>query len=192
MKIFPSILMLLLALSCPMRAQNAIDDLAARLEMARILRDSSKWDESIATYRKLLELDPSNRAAAGELVQVLVWTKQTKEAETLLAGIPEREWTPAAQAAAADLDIQAGRFDAAEKRLRSLLAIEPSDKLKLQLASVLSWKKQYPEAMEIFKALVEANPTDIQLRRKYAQVLGWAGRPDEAADQWKRSLDHVP
>jgi thioredoxin-like negative regulator of GroEL len=183
---------LLLSCCVVLHAQSDIDDSTARLEMARVLRDGGKLAEAEAAYRQVLESKPKDVAAAQELVEVLVWAKKNSEAEAILVAIPEEEWTPTGLSAAADLDIQAGRFEIAEARLRKLQNQAPSDASALRLASVLSWRKAYPESLELFQALVEKNPSDVQLRRKYAQVLGWAGQQEQAAEQWKLSLSPTP
>lgn len=186
---FPLLLALLLPLSLVCAQDQSIDDATARLEMARVLRDGGKLAEAINEYQKVLETDPDNTEAANDLAQALVWSEKADEAAKVLANIPADKLTKTGLDAAIDLDIREGKGEEAEKKLRALLKETPEDdRTLLRLAEVLSWSKQYNESLEIFTGLVERYPDDVQLRRKYAQVLGWAGKPEAAAEQWKTSL----
>lgn len=166
-----------------------IDETQARIEFARVLRAENQWNEAIENYRKVLAVQPENYEVAAELAQTLAWNKQPEAAEKILADIPEEHRTSAAIEVAIDIDIRENRMDAAEQKIRQLLAIAETDPLRFRLASVLSWTKKYDESTKIFADLVERNPSDVQLRRRYAQVLGWAGKSSEASEQWKRSLE---
>lgn len=179
-------------LGCLVAAPAEIDDTTARLEMARVLRDSGQHPAAIAAYQELLQKHPHHRSAACELAEVFIWSKQPEQAAQLLADIPEEEWTPSGWAAAAALDTERGQLAQAEKRWRRLLELQPSDTVRVNLALVLSWQKKYEEALPLLAELVEKNPRDVQLRRNYAQILGWAGKPEAASEQWRLSLEETP
>lgn len=66
---------------------------------------------------------------------------------------------------------------------------EKKDQLLLKVAEIQSWQKKYDESLEKYKLLLKTHPDDIQLRRKYAMVLFWAGKNDEAAKELKTTLD---
>ncbi|RCK80449.1 MAG: hypothetical protein OZSIB_3195 [Candidatus Ozemobacter sibiricus] len=58
----------------------------------------------------------------------------------------------------------------------------------MKLADVLSWLKQYDASIAEFRRILEARPDDVQVRRKLANVLIWADRKAEAAEELRRSL----
>ena len=51
---------------------------------------------------------------------------------------------------------------------------------RLELARVLSYSKNYDEALAEYRKVLAARPGDTALRAEYGQVLGWAGRRQEA------------
>lgn len=191
MRLRPLALALLVCASSFAVAQEEdapISDSMARVEMARAMRADARLREAIVEYRKVLAAEPGNATAACELAQTLVWNHENAEAAKILAGIPENKLTPAGLEAAADLSIDSGKFEDALAKLRALEKTQPSPKVRYRIASVLTWLKKYDEALPIYEELLKQAPGDVQLRRRYAQTLGWAGRNREAAGQWEISL----
>jgi tetratricopeptide (TPR) repeat protein len=64
----------------------------------------------------------------------------------------------------------------------SSVAAISDDEARVELARVLSWQKNYDES------LAQYRKADAALRAEYGQVLGWAGRREEAV----ASLSSVP
>lgn len=53
---------------------------------------------------------------------------------------------------------------------------------------MLSWMKQYEASLAEYERILAARPDDIQVRRRYAQVLIWASRYDEAVRELRKTL----
>ena len=58
-----------------------------------------------------------------------------------------------------------------------------------RLAEILSWAEKYEESIAQYEILLDARPEDIDLRRKYAFVLIWAGYQEKGAEELKKTLD---
>ena len=72
----------------------------------------------------------------------------------------------------------------------TLLKNDPkNDKIRLKLASLLSWEKKYPQSIEQYEIILKNRPQDIQVRRRYAQVLTWMGNEQAAIEEWKKTLE---
>jgi len=56
------------------------------------------------------------------------------------------------------------------------------------MADLLSWTKHYPESLVQYEIILKAKPDDLQVRRKYALVLSWAGRKAEAMAELRKTL----
>jgi tetratricopeptide (TPR) repeat protein len=54
------------------------------------------------------------------------------------------------------------------------------DEARVELARVLSWQKNYDESLAQYRKVLAVRPADAALRAEYGQVLGWAGRREEA------------
>ena len=61
-------------------------------------------------------------------------------------------------------------------------------KTRLKLAEMLSWAKKYDESIAEYNTILNVIPGDVQVRRKYAFTLIWAGKHNEAAIELKKTL----
>ena len=70
----------------------------------------------------------------------------------------------------------------------SSVAAISDDEARVELARVLSWQKRYDESLAEYRKALESRPADAALRAEYGQVLGWAGKREEAV----ATLSSVP
>lgn len=80
----------------------------------------------------------------------------------------------------------------AAKWLESALRIKPDDQIRLHLAQVLSWNRQFTPAIAQYEQLVRDNPDDRALALQLARVLSWSGRYDLATRAYAEVLKRDP
>ena len=166
-----------------------IPDWQARWELARALSYLQRYDESLAEYRKVLAERPGDVAIRQDYGQVLYWSGRTAEAYAELSGVPSQALTRAGALALADTMVARGEFARAEVIYRAQSASDETDQLtRLKLAEILSWTKRYDESLALYRKILEARPGDGPVRRRYALVLLWAGRPEDSAAELRRTL----
>lgn len=56
----------------------------------------------------------------------------------------------------------------------------PDLEARLELARVLAYAHRYDESLVEYERVLAAQPDRVALKIEYGQVLGWAGRPDDA------------
>lgn len=56
----------------------------------------------------------------------------------------------------------------------------PDSEARLELARVLAYAHRYDESLIEYERILAAHPDRLALRLEYGQVLGWAGRTDDA------------
>ncbi len=176
------------------RPGTEIDQLAARVELARVLRNDAQLGQAEAEYRRVLEAAPDMPGVREELAEVLLWQKRPGEARELMKSLDPDNLSGAGLKLMGDLAVQDDEFAEAQQWYERALVEMPDDvKLRFALAESLAWQKKYDASAAHLKALVTEHPEDVQVRRRYAQVLGWNGQNDEAAEQWRLSLgDNAP
>lgn len=167
-----------------------IPEQQARLELARLLAYSKRYDEALAEYDRVLTADVANLEARLGKAQVLAWTGRTKEAATILNELPKERLGPEERLLLADVAAARKDYAAAELILREYLADRPEDhRARLRLAEVLSWDGRNDASIAEYERILKVLPDDKQIIRKYAQVLSWAGRTDEAIAQLQKTLE---
>lgn len=166
-----------------------IPDWVARLELARLLSYTKRYDDSVEEYRKVLAEKPDMPEAKAEMARVLMWSGKAEEARTLLDMISPGELSGEDKMLMADLFVMRKEYAKAETIYRELLNAAPDDQaVRLRLAEVLSWTKRYGESIALYEKILESRPDDVQVRRRYAQVLSWAGKQQDAIREYRRAL----
>ncbi len=162
----------------------------ARWELAKVLSNVKKYDESILEYRKLLREKPELFEARVEMATVLYWKGDSEKALEILEKIPSKELDKSGRLLMADIYVAGKKYEKAEPLYRAYLKDHPRDvSVQLKLAELLSWAGKYDESLTAYERILEIRPDDIQVRRRYAFVLVWAGRHEDAARELKKTLD---
>jgi thioredoxin-like negative regulator of GroEL len=171
-------------------AATAMSDIAARLELAKILAYDKKYSEAIDAYRQVLATDPENLEAKIGLSEVLYWSGNIGAAAATLEGVPEEKLGDKAKLMLADLLVAKKDYERALGIFSAYLEQKPDDlAVRLKLADIQTWMKRYPDAIASYQLLLKANPNDRQVRRKYGMVLSWAGQNEKAAEELRKSLN---
>lgn len=173
----------------PRRAADT-DEIQARLELARLLAEQSRYDEAIAEYRKVLEAEPERTAARLGLARTLFWAGRTEAAAEVAEAVDPQGLAGEERLFVADLHLSSGAYDEAIALYETHLAAHPDDRqVRHKKALGLAWTERYAAAIEQFEALVAARPEDRQLKRQFAQVLRWADKPERAIEMLQKSLE---
>jgi tetratricopeptide (TPR) repeat protein len=161
-----------------------------RLEYARLLSYMKKFEESTSEYQKLLAEKPDAAIAKIELAKIYYYQKKNEEAITLLRQITPEDLTPEAEVIWADILVAQKDYQKAEELYKKNISANPKleDTILLKIADVQSWQKNYKESLDTFQILLKRHPYDVQLKRKYALVLFWAGKDEEAANLLEETL----
>jgi cellulose synthase/poly-beta-1,6-N-acetylglucosamine synthase-like glycosyltransferase/predicted Zn-dependent protease len=148
------------------------------------LRDD---DRAAVLIEKAEDLPPEDPVARKELAGDLAALGRTRAALHMYEGLPldTDDHFRLATLYAADRD-----FTAAERECRTVLKDRPEDRKVLrELADVLSWKKDYEEALKLFERLAREDPTDAGLPLRLAEVHLWKGDYDEALARFGAMLE---
>jgi tetratricopeptide (TPR) repeat protein len=165
-------------------------DWETRLKLARVLSYQKRYDESLAEYRKVLEINPDLVEVKVEMATIYYYQKQYEPALELLDQVPSKDRTLDVELLIADIYLIQKHYAESEEIYRKVLASsgDQRDQILFRLAQLLSWQKQYDKSLAIYKELVAKHPNDKQLKRKYALVLRWSGRDLEAAQILESTL----
>lgn len=175
-----------------LRAQPGNTDLL--IETARVYGFADRHREAIATYRRVIEVDP---ARTKDVAASLAW--QTLWAGDAGAALPlfeqARGFTTDAQQltelwrGSGEACVQLGDNACALNAYREALAHSPGDRaLQRRIAQVLLWLDEYARAEAAWRALLASDPTDQQAQAGLARTLNAAGRHNEAIRMY-RTLD---
>ncbi|MEM9379757.1 MAG: sulfotransferase [Planctomycetota bacterium] len=89
--------------------------------------------------------------------------------------------------------IQRGQFEKAEQVLRKALTKHPRHpRLSANLIAALENQGRAEDALRVSAVVAEANPDDAQCRNNHGALLKFAGRLDEARDEFRRAVELAP
>ncbi|MDE2041140.1 MAG: O-antigen ligase family protein [Patescibacteria group bacterium] len=147
-----------------------------------------EFTQAVQLLEKGHELTPAKQTADFELANAYLNTNQTDKAVALLKAAYEEapDFFQAKNAYAISLVI-AGQ----EAEAKSMFNNDPAIFQTAQMANVYVTMKQYSKAVAIYKQLVAATPTDVNLQGQLAQVQFMGGmKSDAIATLQKIEKDH--
>ena len=187
-----ALLGLALLLSSVVEAQQAllsppaagVGGQASLLDRARTEAAAGRLEQASELYRRILEIEPDNTAALGELADVLESAGRWREAVSLLSRLVtlEPNRAPRLFQLGRMMSWQEGkRADALALLKRAAdLAPENTD-YRAGYAEVLSWSADHrDEAVAILREVVASHPDHAPARRQLARILGWQQKREEA------------
>ena len=128
-----------------------------------------------------------------ELAKVYYYQQKLDEALSVLQKLPPHSPSFEEELLLADIYFSKKDYSAAEESYKKIVDKAPNEEKKdyilLRLAEMFSWQKKYEPSIQIYKELIEKHPQDTQLRRKYAQVLIWAGNLAEAQKELEKIMN---
>lgn len=167
-----------------------IPDWQARLELARLLSYTERYEEAVEQYRRVIRKNPDLAEARMELARVLYWMGNVEEAEQMFASVPEKDLPAEVRLEMADIYLARDEYDKALDIYSDYLRIAPDNqRVRLNKARVLSWQGRYDDSLREYEIILSARPDDKQVRRQYAQVLIWAEKFDQAITELEKTFE---
>lgn len=164
------------------------------IEAARVYGFADRHKEAVATYRRVIEVDPGRaRDVTASLAWQTLWSRDAKAALPLFAEARGFTTDPKAQAelwrGTGEACVELGDNACALQAYRSALALTPGDRdLQRRVATVLLWMDEYAEAEAAWRALLAEDPKDRRAQAGLARTLNAAGRHNQAVRMY-RELD---
>ena len=164
------------------------------IEAARVYGFADRHPEAVATYRRVIEVDPSRaRDVTASLAWQTLWSRDAKAALPLFAEARGFTADPKAQAelwrGTGEACVELGDNACALQAYRSALTLTPGDRdLQRRVATVLLWMDEYAEAEAAWRALLAEDPKDRRAQAGLARTLNAAGRHNQAVRMY-RELD---
>jgi tetratricopeptide (TPR) repeat protein len=161
------------------------DDTTALLLRGKLQEQRMQFDESLASYRRVVELDPEHDEARLRLATGLLRRFYGEEALTHLAVLRDRlpDNAEVAYDWAAALGLQ-GRTNEARAAIDDCLRRFPDH------AAALAERGRYADldgdtgaAVDYYRRATRSDPGNLLFRRQYSQALARAGRTAEAATE---------
>jgi len=126
-----------------------------------------------AKYREALELNPKDDAIRIELARMLLKQHRNADTREIITKLEARGFLePEAEHIKAELDLRAAAAEAGGVgECRAALAAHPDDpQLKVKLAEALGAAQQFPEALELCLAVVQAATGDVRNEARTTMV----------------------
>ena len=167
-----------------LRAQPANTDLL--IETARVYGFADRHKEAIATYRRVIEVDPARlKDVAASLAWQTLWSGDAATALSLFEQARGFTSDPKQQAelwrGSGEACVQTGDNACALDAYRNALALTPGDRdLQRRIATVLLWMDEYAQAEAAWRQLLAEDPTDRRAQAGLARTVNAAGRHNEA------------
>jgi tetratricopeptide (TPR) repeat protein len=164
-----------------------------RLDLARRLSWTRRYDESVVQYRQLLE-GREDLAIRFELAQVLSWAGRFAESvaayDRLIAAGRDDPETRLARARVLSWD---RRYDQAIEAYQTFVRRWPDHpEASDELIDVLTWAKRYDEALAAADVAVAREPASRRAALQRARILNWSGQLARAREAYDRVLDLNP
>ena len=170
-----------------MKSENPA--LLSRLAWVMVRENHPEMAEPFLT--RAVELKPAAPGEKRELAGVLAAADRPADALTLYDGL--KPLTADDYLRLTDIHTALKQFDEAEADVKSYLADKPGDpKGERLLADVLSWKGNYPAALAAFRHLLAVDPTNLELRIRYAETTLWSRDTAEALTLFSRLIAENP
>jgi tetratricopeptide (TPR) repeat protein len=163
-------------------------DYAARFHLALAYSMANRESESIAEYRKVLELKPGLYEAELNLGIVLIRTKQAKDAVPLLKSAAEKKPNDARpNSMYAEALLAAGDYAAAQAAFEKTLMLDPkSASAESGLARALAKQNNLADAAPHFRKAFELDPSYQDGLLELASLYEAAKQPADAIEIYKQ------
>ena len=169
---------------------RAEDQMPARMLLASVFVDTTRFDDAIAEYRRLVEMFPLNPVPRERLAALLLTHGSAADAveqyRELLRYAPDNVvW----QVSFARGLASGGHFDEAEAAYQRAVRLAPSNaQAHTGLAAVLLEKGQAAEAAEHAEAALATEPRDAASHNILGAARAQEGRLDEAIAHFRQAI----
>jgi tetratricopeptide (TPR) repeat protein len=183
--------------------------IAAAIQIARVLSWSKAYDASVLQYDELLRRHPAEVMVSVERARVLSWSRKFDESISgYQAALRTIEQTPAAslppEIKPDDVRLEyarvlswATRYDECLAEIARLLPADARPRLKdvsvlVLRGRVLSYSRRYQESVESYDQALTLQPKENEARLGKAQAMYWSGNLDAAASVLRRLVLDEP
>jgi tetratricopeptide (TPR) repeat protein len=168
------------------------DDAESHLLLAKIFIRDGKLEEAAEQCRKAHDLNPKDAAPLLLLSELQLAANKKELAKTALEDALETDSTSAsAHLLLARLLAEEEKFAKALEHYRQVLAISPSEGVKLEMADVLVRQKKYNQAAKTYKELLAKNELDDEARIGLIHVYLLQNKEKKAASELQRLKELV-
>lgn len=170
--------------------QHLPDDAKANFNHAFALWNSGRADEAIEYYRRTLEIEPDNERTLLNLNLALLHEERYQEALDAARNAIERNPRDATSHSHAGSALwMLKRPEEAEQYQRLALQVDPEHKQALiSLAGMLRHNGQYDEAMDLYRATVDAHPDYADPHRGMGVIELARENHDAAERHFRRAM----
>jgi tetratricopeptide (TPR) repeat protein len=156
-------------------------DSDAALWLARLYRLQNEHDKAEGVLRTLLAREPANENCVEQLTQLLLDEGKSEEAISTLQTMLQRSATPRLWELLGDAYNQIHDLPSAEQAYRRASEAQPEDiHHRKELAQALLGEEKYPEAIEQYQRLAQADADDPDNYLRLAQIYRQTRQLDKA------------
>ena len=168
-------------------------DSESALWLEKLYRVENKHDEAEAVLRNVLKGEPDNEQAVEQLTQLLLDEGKATEAVSLLHGIIVKSPSATLLDLLGDAYTQTKELAKAEDAYRKAVDMDPSEVTHYRgLGQTLMSEEKYPEALTIYKKLIELMPDDADNYLRQAQIYREMHEMDKAEDSLVKARQYAP
>ena len=182
--------------------QNELNNLRAKLEVLEaqkvpytaeelaLFKPSEPTLAPARTARKPVREVPAGMAALVAQARSYFRTKQYDKAEALyLQILRENEKDVGALSDLAFIEVKLQHFDAAEKHLKTALAIAPDDPYSLMILGRLRMSQtNYDDALQMLSRAAQGDPQNAEIQNELGIVLTEKGQRDAAEAAFRKAI----
>jgi tetratricopeptide (TPR) repeat protein len=165
-----------------------------RLELANLLYANGQWEEAIQEYRQVLEKQPQSLDVWLRLGEMLREMERSQEALAVYEEALQKARSPGTQHHLQGVMALCHRdYDTAIRELKRAVELEPQKVLHQHtLARTLLQAHHYPEALQVYDAILEKDPDDIVALTNSHDALFPTGRFTEVKERLERVVELDP
>ncbi len=169
--------------------QKKPNDGKAAYLLGRAWAGAEDWKKAAEWLEKASELNPGDTAAAMELAAIYEKAHMPEKAAAVYSRFPD---DPAAQERRGLILMQAGDPESAIVSLEAARAKSPTPGLLYALSTAYLRNKQPEKAIPVAEKLVEAEPSNAEMRLFYGRLLRDQKRYEEASKQFLAAVKIKP
>lgn len=173
------------------------NNIGAFLGLVKSLSAMGEWDSAYQVVTTFFETAPKDARVA--IALRLSWIPDGSDAYYELIDSFLQKWTKNdpenidLQIAQFNTFIHLGRYSDAIEGYRVLREKIPDNPfIHLRLARLLSWDKQYDEALLAYDEYLQIKPDDLNAWREKARLYGWMMEPEKALAEYAYILEKHP